>query len=111
MRGRPTWGAAPWRSTPYFRLTGGNRVAIAAADVPAETHLHSQAFVERIHASWPIGRDYMAPPSRGESVALDPALLVVPSKGMEVGYDPIGKEDRPRIRSACGDPSKIYASF
>ena len=48
-----------------------------------------QAFVEKIHANWPIDRDYMAPPSRGELVALDPALLVAPPKGMEVGFVPI----------------------
>ena len=48
-----------------------------------------QAFVEKIHAEWPIDRDYMAPPTIGELVSLDPALLVTPPKGMEVGYVPI----------------------
>jgi len=48
-----------------------------------------QAFVEKIHTNWPIDRDYMAPPSRGVLVTLDPALLVTPPKGMEVGYVPI----------------------
>jgi hypothetical protein len=48
-----------------------------------------QAFVEKIHVSWPIDRDYMAPPSRGSLVALDPALIVTPPKGMEAGYVPI----------------------
>ena len=48
-----------------------------------------QAFVEQIHANWPIDRDYMAPPSRGTLVSLDPALIVTPPKGMEVGYVPI----------------------
>lgn len=48
-----------------------------------------QAFVEKIHAEWPINRDYMAPPSMGELATLDPALLVTPPKGMEVGYVPI----------------------
>ena len=48
-----------------------------------------QTFVEKIHAKWPIDRDYMAPPTMGELVALDPALLVTPPKGMEVGYVPI----------------------
>ncbi len=48
-----------------------------------------QAFVEKIHANWPIDRDYMAPPSHGALVALDPALLVTPPKGLEVGYVPI----------------------
>jgi hypothetical protein len=48
-----------------------------------------QAFVENLHAHWPIDRDYMAPPGRGELVRLDPALLVTPPKGLEVGYVPI----------------------
>ena len=48
-----------------------------------------QSFVEKIHASWPIDRDYMAPPTMGELVTLDPALLVNPPDGMEVGYVPI----------------------
>jgi hypothetical protein len=139
----------------YFKHVGQNRVAVAAADVPAETRLPAQefqlaprgepytspasgawsrpgpksgplvvkladgslatyawyrfvdqpsfqqydwsaekkaalqAFVEKVHASWPIDRDYMAPPSRGALVTLDPALLVTPPKGLEVGYVPI----------------------
>ena len=48
-----------------------------------------QSFVEKIHTSWPIDRDYMAPPSSGELVTLDPALLVRPPEGLEVGYVPI----------------------
>jgi hypothetical protein len=48
-----------------------------------------QAFVEKIHASWTIDRDYMAPPGRGTLVKLDPKLLVTPPKGLEVGYVPI----------------------
>jgi len=48
-----------------------------------------QALVEKIHAQWPIDRDYMAPPSRGALATLDPALLVTPPKGLEVGYVPI----------------------
>ncbi|MBL8762860.1 MAG: hypothetical protein JNM07_01150 [Phycisphaerae bacterium] len=48
-----------------------------------------QALVEKIHASWPIDRDYMAPPGRGTLATLDPALLVTPPRGLEVGYVPI----------------------
>lgn len=48
-----------------------------------------QAFVEKIHATWPTDRDYMAPPSRGTLVTLDPALLVSPPPGLETGYVPI----------------------
>jgi hypothetical protein len=139
----------------YFKQVGEKRVAVAAADVPAETQLLAQGFkpagrgqpytspttgawgrpgpkrgpftvklvdgslvtyswyrfvdqpsfrqynwseekkealqalVERIHAQWPLDRDYMAPPSRGALVTLDPALLVTPPNGLEVGYVPI----------------------
>jgi len=48
-----------------------------------------QAFVEKLHANWTIDRDYMPPPTRGMLVALDPALLVTPPQGLEVGYVPI----------------------
>ena len=48
-----------------------------------------QAFVEKLHASWPIDRDYMPPPTRGTLVSLDPGLLVTPPEGLEVGYVPI----------------------
>ena len=48
-----------------------------------------QAFVEKVHANWTINRDYMAPPSQGTLAKLDPALLVTPPSGLEVGYVPI----------------------
>jgi hypothetical protein len=48
-----------------------------------------QALVEKLHASWPLDRDYMPPPTRGILVRLDPALLVTPPKGLETGYVPI----------------------
>lgn len=56
-----------------------------------------QSFVEKIHASWPIDRDYMAPPATGRLVRLDPALIVQPPPGLEVGYVPIvtRQEDAP----------------
>ncbi|MGA2063975.1 MAG: hypothetical protein ABSG86_03350 [Thermoguttaceae bacterium] len=58
-------------------------------DWSAEKRAKLQAFVEKIHASWRIDRDYMAPPGRGGLVTLDPALLVTPPAGLEVGYVPI----------------------
>jgi hypothetical protein len=48
-----------------------------------------QAFIEKIHANWPIDRDYMAPPGQGTLAKLDPALLVTLPAGLEVGYVPI----------------------
>lgn len=55
----------------------------------AEKKAKLQAFVEQLHALWPLDRDYMAPPTRGKLVALDPTLLVTPPRGLEFGYVPI----------------------
>jgi len=48
-----------------------------------------QAMVENMHRTWPITAEYMAPPSSGDLVSFDPALLVTPPLGMEYGYVPI----------------------
>lgn len=58
-------------------------------DWSAEKKTRLQAFVEKIHAAWPMDRSYMAPLGQGELVEIDPALTVTPPKGMEVGYVPI----------------------
>jgi hypothetical protein len=58
-----------------------------------------QAIVEKLHANWTIDRDYMAPPTRGKLVSLDPGLLVTPPKGLEVGYVPIVTKQVARQRS------------
>lgn len=55
----------------------------------AEKKAKLQALVEKLHAQWPTDRDYMAPPTRGKLVSLDPALSVIPPAGLEVGYVPI----------------------
>jgi hypothetical protein len=63
-----------------------------------------QSFIEKIHASWPIDRDYMAPPGQGTLAKLDPALLVTPPAGLEVGYVPIvtRQEDAGRRTEGAG---------
>jgi len=55
----------------------------------AEKKAKLQSFVEKLHANWPIDRDYIAPPTQGKLVSLDPALLVTPPAGLEVGYVPV----------------------
>jgi hypothetical protein len=54
-----------------------------------EKKANLQTFVEKLHETWPIDRDYMPPPGRGELATLDSALIVKPPKGLEVGYVPI----------------------
>jgi len=44
---------------------------------------------EKIHRNWTKDRDYLASPATGELAEIDPALVVNPPKGLEVGYVPI----------------------
>jgi hypothetical protein len=100
----PTTGAwsqpGPKRGPFTVKLTDGSLVTYSwyrFVDQPSfqqydwseEKKAKLQAFVEKIHATWPMDRDYMAPPGHGTLVSLDPGLLVTPPKGMEVGYVPI----------------------
>jgi hypothetical protein len=95
------WGRpGPVKGPFQVRLTDGSTVTYSwyrFVDQPsfqqypwsAEKKARLQAFVEKIHAAWTIDRDYMSPPGTGKLVALDPALLVTPPKGLEVGYVPV----------------------
>ncbi|MSU66304.1 MAG: hypothetical protein EXS38_09435 [Opitutus sp.] len=55
----------------------------------AEKRAKLQALVDKLHTHWTADREYMAPPTLGKLVALDPALLVTPPPGLESGYVPI----------------------
>ncbi len=55
----------------------------------AEKKAELQSLVEKMHAAWKIDGQYMPPPKTGTLVELDPALIVTPPAGFEVGYVPI----------------------
>ena len=59
-----------------------------------------QKFVEDIHQTWSKDQEYMAPPTKGKLVAIDPALIVTPPKGMEKGFVPIVTRQEMRSISA-----------
>jgi hypothetical protein len=63
--------------------------AMRAADLTQPQRLEMQRRAELIHRNWSSDRDYLQPPKDGELAALDPAVLVTPPKGFEVGYVPI----------------------
>jgi len=102
----PTGAGTVWsdpgpKSGPFtVVLTDGSQVTYywyRFVDQPALQHLHLnkterarlQARIEWIQAHWPITRNYIAPPSGGVLATLDPALIVTPPRGMEIGYVPI----------------------
>jgi hypothetical protein len=48
-----------------------------------------QLRVEKLHRVWSKDREYLPPPTRGSLADIDPALIVQPPSGLEVGYVPI----------------------
>ena len=63
--------------------------ALLNADLTDAERETLQKRVELLHKSWTKDREYLPPPTVGKLADLDPAVLVTPPKGMEVGYVPI----------------------
>lgn len=63
--------------------------ALLNADLSSEEREQMQAKVEKMHRLWTKDREYLAPNTVGQLADLDPAQLVNPPKGFEVGYVPI----------------------
>jgi len=65
------------------------------ADLAPEEREQVQARVEKLHRNWTKERDYLAPPASGRLADIDPALIVTPPAGLEVGYVPIATRQEP----------------
>lgn len=63
--------------------------ALLNADLTREQREAMQAKVEKLHHAWTKDREYLAPPTVGKLAGLDPAQIVTPPAGLEVGYVPI----------------------
>ena len=99
--GTPSWTSPGPVKGPFTAyLSDGSMVTYSwyrFVDQPSLQHLNlsagakaaPQQKVTQIHQNWPLDRDYMAPPSSGSLVSLDPALLVTPPVGLETGYVPV----------------------
>jgi hypothetical protein len=102
----PDDAASNWKTPgpvagPFEAVLGDGSVVTYSwyrfADQPALLHADMtdaerdavQARVEMLHRSWTKDREYLAPPAMGELAELDPALIVTPPQGLEVGYVPI----------------------
>lgn len=73
----------------YYWYRFADQPALLNADLTDQEREVMQARVEKLHRSWRKDRDYLAPPTIGKLAELDPAVIVTPPKGMEVGYVPI----------------------
>ena len=73
----------------YYWYRFADQPALLNADLTQAERELLQAKVEKLHRAWTKERDYLAPPTVGKLADLDPAQLVTPPKGFEIGYVPI----------------------
>jgi hypothetical protein len=73
----------------YYWYRFADQPALLNADLTADERAKMQAKVEKLHRAWTKDREYLAPPTVGKLADLDPAQLVTPPKGFEIGYVPI----------------------
>ncbi len=73
----------------YYWYRFADQPALLNADLSKEERERMQAKVEKLHRAWTKEREYLAPPTVGKLASLDPALVVTPPKGFEIGYVPI----------------------
>lgn len=71
----------------WFRFC--DQPALQHADLSVEERERLQRRVELLHRHWTKERAYLPPATLGKLASLDPAVLVTPPKGFEVGYVPI----------------------
>ncbi len=73
----------------YYWYRFADQPAMLNADMTDQEREALQARVEKLHRSWKKDRDYLAPPAFGKLAELDPALIVTPPPGLEIGFVPI----------------------
>lgn len=73
----------------YYWYRFADQPALLNADLTESDRERMQVIAEMIHRNWTPERDYLPPPDTGAVAELDPAQLVTPPPGLEVGYVPI----------------------
>jgi hypothetical protein len=81
----------------YYWYRFADQPALLNADLTPQEREKMQAKIEKIHRAWTKDKDYLAPPTVGKLAELDPAQIVTPPKGLEIGYVPIAtRQERER---------------
>ena len=73
----------------YYWYRFADQPALLNAGLTPEERERLQAKVEKLHRAWKRDRNYLPPPARGRLADVDPAQIVKPPRGLEVGYVPI----------------------
>ncbi|MGM0573780.1 MAG: hypothetical protein ACQESL_08510, partial [Bacteroidota bacterium] len=74
----------------YYWYRFADQPALLNADLTKAEREEMQRRVELLHRNWKKDGEYLPPPLIDKELAkIDPALLVTPPEGMEIGYVPI----------------------
>lgn len=73
----------------YYWYRFVDQPAVIHANLPDDIRTKLQQRVELIHANWRHTDEYLAPPSIGRVATIDPAAIIEPPPGLEIGYVPI----------------------
>ena len=73
----------------YYWYRFADQPALLNADLTKAEREEMQRRVELLHRYWTKEKSYLPPPLTGTLAEIDPALIVKPPKGLEVGYVPI----------------------
>ncbi len=73
----------------YYWYRFADQPALLHADLTDSEREAMQSRAEKLHKVWTKERQYLSPTTVGTLADLDPALVVIPPKGLEVGYVPI----------------------
>lgn len=73
----------------YYWYRFVDQPAIVHANLPEDMRDVMQQRVELIHSNWRHTDEYFEPPAVGNIATLDPAAIVQPPSGLEIGYVPI----------------------
>jgi hypothetical protein len=89
----------------YFWYRFADQPALLNADMSLAEREEMQRRVELLHRNWTKEREYLPPPLIGDLAEIDPALIVTPPKGMEVGYVPIAvRQEQAEVNRAHNIP-------
>ncbi len=73
----------------YYWYRFADQPAMLNANLTPEEREQVQERVEKLHRTWTKDRDYLVPPDLGILAEIDPALILNPPEGLEIGYVPI----------------------
>ncbi|MCY2940133.1 MAG: hypothetical protein NTV50_00515 [Planctomycetota bacterium] len=80
----------------YHWYRFADQPAILNADLTDKEREAMQLRVEKLHKSWTKEKEYLPAPTIGKLADIDPALVVMPPKGFEIGYVPIATKQGPK---------------